>query len=53
MRDTNHHHVVIIGAGPAGLGVAAGLTRLGVTPSVVDRHEVGRRSDGGRRAPVC
>lgn len=35
------HDVVVVGAGPAGLGVAAALTRLDVTPTVVDRHGIG------------
>ncbi len=35
------HDVVIIGAGPAGLGVASTLRRLGVAATVVDRHGVG------------
>jgi len=35
------HDVLIVGAGPAGLGVAATLARLGVDSLVVDRHEIG------------
>ncbi len=35
------HDVVVVGAGPAGLGVASALTRLGVEPLVVDRYGVG------------
>lgn len=33
--------VVIVGAGPAGLGVACALRRIGVDALVVDRHGVG------------
>ncbi|MFA9432117.1 NAD(P)/FAD-dependent oxidoreductase [Egicoccus sp. AB-alg2] len=33
--------VVVVGAGPAGLGVAAMLGRVGVDAVVVDRHEIG------------
>ena len=35
------HDVVIVGAGPAGLGVASTLRRIGIAATVVDRHEVG------------
>jgi putative flavoprotein involved in K+ transport len=35
------HDVVIVGAGPAGLGVASTLKRIGVDATVVDRHGVG------------
>ncbi len=35
------HDVVVVGAGPAGLGVASALTQLGLQPLVVDRHGVG------------
>ena len=33
--------VLIVGAGPAGLGVAAALHHVGVEATVLDRHEVG------------
>jgi putative flavoprotein involved in K+ transport len=35
------HDVVVVGAGPAGLGVAAALGRLGIDATVVDRHGIG------------
>jgi putative flavoprotein involved in K+ transport len=35
------HDVVIVGAGPAGLGVAAALQRIGVQATVVDRAGIG------------
>jgi putative flavoprotein involved in K+ transport len=35
------HDVVVVGAGPAGLGVAAALQRIGVHARVVDRHGIG------------
>jgi putative flavoprotein involved in K+ transport len=35
------HDVVIVGAGPAGLGVAAALARLGIDAAVLDRHGIG------------
>jgi putative flavoprotein involved in K+ transport len=35
------HDVVIVGAGPAGIGVAAALGRLGIGATIVDRHGVG------------
>jgi putative flavoprotein involved in K+ transport len=35
------HDVVVVGAGPAGLGVAAALGRLGVEATIVDRHGIG------------
>jgi putative flavoprotein involved in K+ transport len=35
------HDVVVVGAGPAGLGVAAALRRLGIEATIVDRHGVG------------
>jgi putative flavoprotein involved in K+ transport len=35
------HDVVVVGAGPAGLGVASALRLLGVEPLVVDRYGVG------------
>jgi putative flavoprotein involved in K+ transport len=35
------HDVLIIGAGPAGLAVAAALARIGITATVVDRHGIG------------
>ncbi|MTV25916.1 monooxygenase [Nitriliruptoraceae bacterium ZYF776] len=38
---SEHPDVVIVGAGPAGLGVGAALARLGVTATIVDRDEVG------------
>lgn len=47
-----HPDVVIVGAGPAGLGVASALRRSGVRPLVVDRHGVGasfRRWPAGTR----
>jgi cation diffusion facilitator CzcD-associated flavoprotein CzcO len=38
----DHHDVVVIGAGPAGLATAAALSRAGVKALVVDRgHPVG------------
>jgi putative flavoprotein involved in K+ transport len=46
------HDVVIVGAGPAGLGVAAGLSRLGIAATIVDRDGVGasfRRWPAGTR----
>lgn len=33
--------VMVIGAGPAGLGVAAALRRIGVDAAIVDRHGIG------------
>lgn len=35
------HDVVIVGAGPAGIGVAAALRRIGVTPTLIDRTGIG------------
>jgi putative flavoprotein involved in K+ transport len=35
------HDVLIVGAGPAGLGVAAALGWLGIEATIVDRHGVG------------
>jgi putative flavoprotein involved in K+ transport len=35
------HDVVIVGAGPAGLGVGAALGRLGIDATIVDRHGIG------------
>jgi putative flavoprotein involved in K+ transport len=35
------HDVVVVGAGPAGLGVAATLARLGISATVIDRHGIG------------
>jgi putative flavoprotein involved in K+ transport len=35
------HDVVVVGAGPAGLGVAAALRRIGIEATIVDRHGVG------------
>jgi putative flavoprotein involved in K+ transport len=35
------HDVLIVGAGPAGLGMAATLARLGIDSLVVDRHGIG------------
>jgi putative flavoprotein involved in K+ transport len=35
------HDVVVVGAGPAGLGVAAALGRLGIDATVVDRERIG------------
>lgn len=35
------HDVVIVGAGPAGLGVAAALRRLDITATIVDREAIG------------
>jgi putative flavoprotein involved in K+ transport len=35
------HDVVVIGAGPAGIGVAAALARIGVEALVVDRCRIG------------
>jgi len=37
----DRHDVLIIGAGPAGLGVASTLARIGVTATVLDRDDVG------------
>jgi putative flavoprotein involved in K+ transport len=33
--------VLIVGAGPAGIGTAAALRRIGVEATVVDRHDIG------------
>jgi putative flavoprotein involved in K+ transport len=38
---TDLHDVLIVGAGPAGIGVAAALGRLDIEASIVDRHGVG------------
>lgn len=38
---SRHTDVAIVGAGPAGLGVASALHRLGIDALVVDRHGVG------------
>ena len=35
------HDVIIIGAGPAGLGAASALRRIGVSPVILDRHGIG------------
>lgn len=35
------HDVVIVGAGPAGLGVAAALSRLDIQATIVDRDAIG------------
>jgi putative flavoprotein involved in K+ transport len=46
------HEVVVVGAGPAGLGVAAALARLGIRAEVVDREGIGasfRAWPGGTR----
>ncbi|MBS3940034.1 MAG: NAD(P)-binding domain-containing protein [Actinobacteria bacterium] len=41
MRSPRVHDVVVVGAGPAGIGVAAALGRAGVRAVLVDRYEVG------------
>ena len=33
--------VLIVGAGPAGIGMAAMLNRIGVTSTILERHEIG------------
>ena len=33
--------VIVVGAGPAGIGVAAALTRIGLQPVIVDRSGIG------------
>ena len=49
-----HHDVVVIGAGPAGLATAAALSRLGVEALVVDRGEqVGTSWRGHMTASTC
>ncbi|MCC5949254.1 MAG: NAD(P)-binding domain-containing protein [Nitriliruptoraceae bacterium] len=35
------HDVLIVGAGPAGLGVASALTRIGIAATVIDRDGIG------------
>lgn len=37
----DRHDVLVIGAGPAGLGVASTLTRIGVDATIVDRDGIG------------
>jgi putative flavoprotein involved in K+ transport len=39
--DLSVHDVVVVGAGPAGLAVAAALRRLDLRPTIVDRYGVG------------
>jgi putative flavoprotein involved in K+ transport len=39
IHSDEHHDVVVIGAGPAGLATAAALSRAGVDALVVDRGE--------------
>jgi len=41
VAELTHHSVTIIGAGPAGLGVASALKRIGVETHIVDRHSIG------------
>jgi putative flavoprotein involved in K+ transport len=41
VTPTPTHDVVVVGAGPAGLGVAAALGRLGIEATIVDRHGIG------------
>lgn len=38
---TTPDDVLIVGAGPAGIGVAAALARIGVAPTVLDRAAIG------------
>jgi putative flavoprotein involved in K+ transport len=40
-QTTIVHETIVVGAGPAGLGVAATLKRLGIAAVVVDRYGIG------------
>ena len=35
------HDTIVVGAGPAGLGIASTLQRIGIRATVVDRHGIG------------
>jgi 2-polyprenyl-6-methoxyphenol hydroxylase-like FAD-dependent oxidoreductase len=44
MADTHETDVLIVGAGPTGLALAAALERGGVTPMLIDRLAVGQNT---------
>lgn len=47
-----HKDVIIVGAGPAGVGMASLLRRIGVEKMLlIDRYEVGASLYAGRRKP--
>jgi cation diffusion facilitator CzcD-associated flavoprotein CzcO len=36
-QDTTHHHTIVVGAGPAGLAVAACLKQAGISPLILEQ----------------